>query len=141
MAGEKAGINLLVKVEIVAGSGNYETIGGLQTKEFNLERANIETTNHGSAQWQEFLQSAGVRKLSLSGSGVYNTAASLATLRDACMNGTNVNCQFIDDNGSGTPIVTYSGAFKVPSFTWSGEHTAEQKWAASFMSNGAVTVS
>lgn len=138
MANEKAGKNLLVKVLV---GGSYVTVGGLQTKELQKEAENIEVTNHESGEWREYLTGAGLRGMTISGSGIHNGAASLQTILDAWRDRDNVAMQFIDDDGSGTPVKTYAGNFKVPSFTWGGPHDQAQTWSATFVSNGEITES
>lgn len=116
----------------------YVTVGGLRTKSMTLNNEPIDVTNHGSNQFREILASAGIRSLSMSGSGVYTgDSATLQAIEAAALAGTLVSFQMVDDNNSRT----YEADFKVVSFEWSGEYNTEMTYSISLESSGTITVS
>jgi TP901-1 family phage major tail protein len=134
----QAGKNLLLKVETAPGSAVFSTLGGLRTKTYTFNNEAIDVTNHGSNENRELLNNAGVRSMSISGSGVHTgDAVTLDQIEDACISGAHLTMQIVD----ATPGRTYQGAFKVVSFERSAEHSAEQTYSISLESSGAITVS
>ena len=136
MAGEKAGKNLLL--EVADGSGTFTEVGGLRSKSLTINNELIDSTNHGSNEWREILDGAGIRMMTFSGSGIFNNDANLAQMRDACINGSLLTMRIRQDSA---PTATYQGTFKCTSFEVAGEYNAEQTYNLTFESSGQVTVS
>lgn len=137
MSGEKGGKDFLLKVD-TTGSGSYSTIGGLQSASMSINNEAIEVTNHGSNQYREILDGAGIRSISLSGSGIHNgDNSTLNTIDDNCLSGTLTNFQIVDDDSGRT----YQGAFKIVTFERAGEYNAAQTFSITLESSGSLTVS
>jgi TP901-1 family phage major tail protein len=135
----QAGKNLLLKVESPAASATYITLGGLRTKTYTWANEAIDVTNHGSNENRELLNAAGVRSMSISGSGVHDgDAATLNLIEDALQTGVHQSFQIVDVSAGGR---TYTGNFKVVSFERGAEHSAEQTYSISIESSGAITIS
>jgi TP901-1 family phage major tail protein len=132
---ELAGKDLLLQID--TGGGSYSTLGGLQAKEYTITNEEIDVTNHGSNQWKTVLDGAGVRSMSISGSGVHNDGATLDQAEDACKNGTLTNFRIDDSAGGGR---TYTGSFKVTEFGRSAEHNGAQEFSISLVSAGEITI-
>lgn len=135
MAGEKGGKDFLLKVETSASV--YTTVAGLRSKSFSLSADGIDVTNHGSNQWRELLDGAGIRSMSISGSGVFKNDSTLTTIRQNAMSQTLTNFQIVDDDSGDT----FQASFKITSFERSGEFNGEQVWTIALESSGEVTVS
>ena len=136
--GVSAGRDLLLKYETTLGGGSYSTLGGLQAKTFTLESSVIEITNHGSNEYREILDGAGVKSMKVSGSGIYNAdSATLENLETAMMSGTMRNFHVIDTSTSGR---TYQALFKIASFERGGEHNGAQNYSISLESSGTITI-
>lgn len=135
MAGEKGGKDLLLKIN-TSGS-TYTTIGGLRAKTMTFNAEGIDVTNHSSSQWRTMLDGAGIRSMTISGQGVFNTDATLTTLRQAAVAQTLTNFQIVDDDSGDT----FQAAFKVTSFERAGEYNGEMTWSTTLESSGEVTVS
>lgn len=134
----KGGKDFLLKVEDApAGSGTYTTLGGLRSTSFTKSAEAIDATNHGSNQNSEILNNAGIKKMSISGSGIFTSDASLGQIEDAHDNQTLTRFQVIDvDSGR-----TYIGLFKITSFERSGDYNNEQAYSISLESSGSVAIS
>jgi TP901-1 family phage major tail protein len=133
----KGGKDLLLKVNTTGST--YVTVGGLRSKSMTINNETIDVTNHGSNQYREILDGAGIRSLTVSGSGVHTgDAATLNKIDDNCLSGTLTNFQIVDADGSGR---TYQASFKITSFARAGEYNAEQTFEISLESSGSVTVS
>ncbi len=129
----KAGKDFLLKVAV---AGVQTTLGGLQAKSMTINNEEIDITNHGSNQWKEVLDGAGVRSLAVSGSGVHDDSAPLKTVEDAAFDGTLLTFQLIDVATGGK---SYTFSAKVTSFEHSGEHNAAHTYSISIVSSGEVT--
>lgn len=135
MSGEKGGKNLLLKID--NGAGTYTTLGGLRSKSMTLNAEAIDVTNHGSNEWKELLDGAGVKSMSISGSGVFNTSTTLSQAITDWAAQTLRNFQIVDaDSG-----LTFQGAFKITSMERAGEYNGEQTWSMSMESSGTITIS
>jgi len=121
------------------GSGTsqetYDLVGGLRSKSFSVNSEAIDVTSHDSCEWRKILDSAGVRTVSVSGSGVFEDGAIIKALRAAVMNNTNKDCRMIiSEDGD-----YIEGAFKVTTFEQSGEYNAESAFSVSLASAGEVS--
>lgn len=129
----KAGKDFLLKVNTEAST--YVTLGGLRSAEFELTREAIDVTNHGSNQNKESLSGAGIKSMSLSGSGVFEDGATYDVVEDAYFDQTHLNFQIVDaDSGK-----TYQGAFAVTSLSRTGAFDGAQEFSISLESSGAIT--
>lgn len=136
MAGEKGGKDFLLKVNTTGTT--FATLGGLRSKSMTINAESIDVTNHGSNQFKELLDSAGIKSMSLSGSGVHNgDAATLNLVDDTLLSQALLKFRIVDaDSGR-----TYESKFKVTSFERAGEFNAEQTYSLSLESSGPITVS
>ncbi len=114
----------------------FKTVGGLRTKSFSFSSEGIEVTNHGSNQWREMLDGAGIKSVSASGEGVYTSATNYRAMESSFLSNSLVCLMLLE-------VVTgriYSGCFKITSLEISGDHDAEASYSASFESAGQVSV-
>lgn len=134
MAKQK-GSDMLLKLD-TTGSGNYVTIGGIQSNRFNMRRGDVDVTNQGSAsKHRELLEGASIFSISVSGNGVLDSAAPQSTLRSLMMAGTIRNWQIVVP-GDGT----YTGLFQITQLEIQGAHDKEVTFSISLESGGVVTV-
>lgn len=137
MAGEKAGINLLIQIE--TSPGNFTLLGGLRSKSLTFNSEGVEVTNHSSNEWKTMLDGNGIRSMSLSGSGVHNgDEATLGLAEDNAIANTLTRFRIVDADNSGR---TYTAYFKIASFERAGEYNAEQTYSLSLESSGEVATS
>ena len=136
MANEAAGRDFLLKLELVLDSGTYTTVGGLRAKTGTWNHEGIEVTNHGSNEWKEMLNSAGIRSMAISGSGIFNRDSTQNKVEDNIKAGTQMRAQLIDIGASGRTI---QGLFHISSFEKTGEYNGAVEYSMSLESSGEVT--
>ncbi|QGM96324.1 phage major tail protein, TP901-1 family [Methylocystis parvus] len=132
MAAQK-GKDLLLKIS--DGASGFVTIGGLRTRRIALNADTIDVTDAESAgRWRELLGGAGVRRASVSGTGIFKDQTSDALLRQVFFDGALRDWQFvIPDFG------VLAGPFQVSNLDYRGEHAGEVTFDISLDSAGALT--
>ena len=78
MMSAQNGRDMLLKCQ--SSANNFVTIGGLRSRNLGLNATSVDVTHADSAgRWRELMAGAGLRRLSLSGSGIFldDAAASL----------------------------------------------------------------
>lgn len=111
----KRGRDMLLKIE---DAGHYVTVAGLRTKSIRFNSQTVDVTDQASNGWTELLPEAGIRSVSVTGSGVFRDASSDARLRAAFFAQDTIQAQMIlPDFGTITsPVLvtalTYGGTFK-----------------------------
>ena len=71
------------------GSGSFLTVAGLRTRALAFNAAAIDTTDAESAgRWRELLSGGGIKRASVSGSGIFKDQASDAKIRELFFAGT-----------------------------------------------------
>jgi TP901-1 family phage major tail protein len=131
MAAQK-GREILIKLSI---SGTYTTVGGLRQKSFQLNSQSVDVTDADSAgRWRELMMDAGVRSMSVSGSGIFKDSASENAVLTEHLAGTTPNFQMVVPG-----LGTFQGAFGIPSIGQQGNHDGEVQFSMSFESAGQIT--
>lgn len=130
-----AGKDLLLEVE--TSPSNYVLVGGLRTKAFTFNGEAIEKTNHGSDQWKELIDGAGIRSMSLSGGGVALNDSTIILIEDNAFSQTLTNFRITDTSANGR---VYTACCKIVSVERSSEYNAEQTYSISLESSGEVTI-
>lgn len=133
---EKAGKNLLLKMgDGATPTENFTTVGGMRSASMKLNNENIDVTNIESSEWKESLNQAGIRSVSISGSGVFTDGATLDQARVDLLAGTIRNYQiFLADTSN-----FFQGGFKITSMERKGDYNKEQTWSLSLESSGPVS--
>ena len=127
------GKDLLLKID-TSGSGSFATVAGLRSRQIAFNAEAVDVTDAASAgRWRELLSGAGVKRASISGSGIFRDASTDATVRTVFFDGTIRDWQVIvPDFG------TLQGAFQVTSLEYSGEHNGEVAYQLALESAGAI---
>jgi len=127
------GKDLLIKID--DGAGGFATVAGLRTRQLAFNAETVDVTNAESAgRWRELLGQAGVRRASITGSGVFKDEASDLRLRQAFFDGDARTYQVIvPDFG------TIQGPFQITSLEYRGDHAAEVTFEIALESAGAVS--
>jgi TP901-1 family phage major tail protein len=132
MAAQK-GKDLLLKID--DGTGNLVTVGGLRTRRIALNADTVDATDAESVgRWRELLAGAGVKRASVSGTGIFKDQASDALLRQAFFDGLLRNWQIIVPS-----LGVLAGPFQISNLDYRGEHTAEMTFDIALDSAGALT--
>jgi len=134
MAKQK-GSDMLLKCDLT-GSGVFVTVGGIQTTRFNLRVGDADVTNQGSpSKFRELLEGAGIKQISVSGNGVFDSGANWKALRNLILNGTIRNWQLIVPGDA-----IYQVAMQVTQLEHQGPHDKAVSASISLESAGAPTV-
>lgn len=115
----------------------FKSIGGLRSNGFSFASDAIERTNRGSNQWRELVDNAGIRSVSISGSGVYTHEANWKAMRNSAFKGELVCLAFIE----AVLGEIYSGCFKITAIEGAGEYDGESSFSMSAESSGRINVS
>jgi TP901-1 family phage major tail protein len=127
------GKDLLVKIS--DGTGGFTTVAGLRTRRLSFNAETVDITNAESAnRWRELLDGAGVKRASVSGSGLFKDESSDALMRQTFFDGTIVNYQIVIP-GFGT----VAGLFQITSLEFAGEHNGEVTYDLALESAGELT--
>lgn len=114
----------------------FSTIGGLRSSGNAFASEGIDISNHGTSQWRKIKDAAGMRQVSISGSGVYSNTANYRAMEVDAFANNLVNLAFIDVQAGRIK----SGCFKISSLEETGEYDGEASYSMSAESSGAVTV-
>ena len=117
MAAQK-GKDLLLKLFDGAG---FVTVAGLRARRMSFNAQTVDATDSESAgRWRELLSGAGLKRASVSGSGIFKDARSDALVREAFFLGNVAQWQLIvPDFGA------IEGPFQVTLLEYSGNHDGE----------------
>lgn len=128
------GKDLLLKID-TTGSGDFSTVAGMRTRRFALNAETVDITDMDSAgRWRELLAGAGVRRASVSGSGIFRDAATDAAIRTLFFEGAIRDFQLIvPDFG------TLEGPFQLTALDYGGEHDGAVTYEIALESAGAVS--
>jgi TP901-1 family phage major tail protein len=126
------GKDLLLKID--SGSG-YETVAGLRSRRLAFNAAAVDITDSESAgRWRELLEGAGVRKASVSGSGIFKDQASDAAVRASLFGGSILDWQIvIPDFG------TVTGPFQISALEYNGQYNGEIMFDLALESAGQLS--
>ena len=130
----QSGKNMLLKLD-QTGSGSFLTVAGLRTRALAFNATIVDTTDQESAgRWRELLAGGGVKRASVSGSGVFKDGTSDAQIRTLFFGGTIRNWQLIiPDFG------TVQGPFQIVALEFAGDHAGEVTFDLALESAGEVT--
>lgn len=130
--GAQRGKDLLLKIEDGAG---FVTVAGLRARRLAFNAQSVDITDSESVgRWRELLEGAGVRRASLTGSGLFKDQASDALVRAAFFAGSILTFQVvIPDFGAVT------APFQVTALEYAGNHDGEMTFEIALESAGAVS--
>ncbi|MFG1350268.1 phage major tail protein, TP901-1 family [Xanthobacter autotrophicus] len=130
MAAQK-GKDLLLKMH---DGTQFTTVAGLRSRTLAFNAQSVDVTHSDSAgRWRELLDGAGVKRASVSGSGVFKDAASDALVRQTFFSGVLASCQVvIPDFG------TVTGPFQITALEIAAEHDREVTFDLTLESAGEL---
>lgn len=114
----------------------YLTVGGLRSKSLSFNSEAIDITNGDSDEWKVTLDGAGIRSMSISGSGVYTNESVFRAVELKAMTNALTCLMFIDVKNDRI----YDGCYKITSIEQSGDYDAEGQYSLSAESSGEVVV-
>ncbi len=132
MAMEK-GSAFLLKVGNGAAPPVFTTVAGLRTTQLAINAETVVVTNQGSAGWRELLGGAGVRSVSISGSGVFTGSDAEARLKANALAGVIDDYQVSFESGE-----TLTARFLITRLDYAGDFNGERTYTLALESSGAV---
>lgn len=129
----QSGRNMLLKLD-QSGAGSFLTVAGLRTRSLAFNAASVDTTDQESAgRWRELLAGGGIKRASVSGSGVFKDAVSDAQIRALFFAGTIRNWQLIlPDFG------VVEGPFQIVALEFAADHAGEVTFELALESAGEL---
>ena len=126
------GKDILLKVD--DGTGVFVTVAGVRTRRLALNAETVDITHSESAgRWRELLDGAGVKRASVTGSGIFKDATSDAIARQLFFDGLIRAWQVIlPDFG------IIAGPFLIAALDYRGEHAGEATFDLTLESAGAL---
>lgn len=129
------GKDILLKLEDPTGSSIFITMAGLRARTISLNAKIIDTTNADSAgEWRELLPGAGVKSLSVSGSGVFTDSAADEAIRSVFFAQDARRWQVIIPN-----FGALDGVMQVAALEYAGEFDGEAVYSLTLASAGAIS--
>ncbi len=124
-----------ILLKLADATSVFVTVAGLRTRRFSLNAETVDVTHSESAgRWRELLDGAGVRRASISGSGIFKDGASDELVRQVFFDGAIRNWKIVlPDFGEIT------GPFQITSLDYRGEHAGEMTFDMAMESAGALT--
>ncbi len=134
MAAQK-GRSILIKISDGASPATWTSIGGLRTKSATINNETVDITESDVAPWRTLLGDAGIRSMSISGSGVFKDDAAFNDCEDLVMSGDTQEFQMVFGNGD-----ILQGYFQITSLEYAGDHNNEQSYSMTFESAGQFSL-
>lgn len=132
MAAQK-GKDLLLKIG--DGAGVFVSIAGLRTRRIALNADTVDVTDaESTGRWRELLDGAGVKRASVSGTGIFKDQSSDLMLRQTFFDGLLRGWQIVIPN-----FGVLQGPFQISNLDYRGEHAAEITFDIALDSAGALT--
>jgi TP901-1 family phage major tail protein len=130
----QSGKDMLLKLD-QTGTGSFLTVAGLRTRALAFNAASIDITDAESAgRWRELLAGGGIKRASVSGSGIFKDQGSDAQIRAMFFGGTIRDWQLIlPDFG------VIAGPFQIVALEFSGDHAGEVTFDLALESAGELT--
>jgi TP901-1 family phage major tail protein len=132
MAAQK-GKDLLLKIN--DGASAFVTVAGLRTRRLALNADAVDVTDAESAgRWRELLGGAGVRRASVSGTGIFKDQDSDALIRQVFFDGLLRDWQIVIPG-----LGALAGPFQISNLDYRGEYAGEVTFDITLDSAGALT--
>jgi TP901-1 family phage major tail protein len=131
----QSGRNFLLRIG--DGNGGFITVAGLRTRRLALNTDTVDVTDAESAgRWRELLGGAGIRRASISATGIFKDRDSDTLLRQTFFDGAIREFQIIvPDFG------VLSGPFQISNLDYRGEYAGEITFDISLDSAGVIAFS
>jgi TP901-1 family phage major tail protein len=111
----------------------FTTVAGLRTTQMSVNAETVVVTNQGSGGWRELLSGAGVRSVSLSGSGVFTGSVAETRIKTNALSGAVDDYQVSFESGE-----TITGRFLITRLDYAGDFNGERTYTLALESSGAV---
>ena len=111
----------------------YATVAGLRTTQMSVNGEAVNVTSKDSGGWRELLSGAGVRSVSVAGSGIFTGSAAEVRLKGNALAGVIDDYELSFEAGE-----RMRGRFLVTRLDYAGDFNGERTYTLSLESSGAV---
>ncbi|AGH51138.1 MULTISPECIES: phage major tail protein, TP901-1 family [Sphingomonas] len=132
MAVEK-GSAFLLKIGDGAATPAFATVAGLRTTQMSINGEAVAITTKDSGGWRELLSGAGVRSVSVAGSGVFTGSAAESRLKANALAGMIDDYRLSFEGGE-----QMQGRFLLTRLDYSGDYNGERTYTLALESSGPV---
>jgi len=132
MSAEK-GSAFLLKVGNGAEPPAFSTVAGMRTTQMSVNGEAVNVTSKDSGAWRELLSGAGIRSVSVSGSGIFSGSAAESRLKSNALAGIVDDYELSFESGE-----RMQGKFLVTRLDYSGDYNGERNYALNLESAGPV---
>lgn len=133
MAAEK-GSAFLLKIGDGAEPPAFATVAGLRTTQMSVNGEPVNVTSKDSGGWRELLSGAGIRSVSVAGSGIFTGSAAETRLKSNALAGLIDDYELSFESGE-----RMRGRFLLTRLDYSGDYNGERNYSLSLESSGPVT--
>jgi TP901-1 family phage major tail protein len=134
MAAEK-GSAFLLKIGDGGSPLSFATLAGLKTTNFAINAETVNITHKGSGGWRELLGGAGIRSVSVSGSGVFTNSGAEQRLRQKALLGELDDFRLSFESGE-----TITAKFQVSRLDYAGDYNGERTYSITLESSGGLSI-
>ncbi len=132
MAAEK-GRAFLLKIGVGENPEVFDVVGGMRSTSLRINNEMVDVTNKTSGGWREILSGAGIRHISLGGSGIFTDSVSEGILQTKALASSVDNYEITFESGD-----KFSGAFQITSLEYAGDYNGERTYSIALESSGIV---
>ena len=127
------GSAFLLKIGDGGDPPDFATVAGMRTTQLSINGEAVNVTSKDSGGWRELLSGAGVRSVSVAGSGIFTGSAAEARLKTNALAGLIDDYELSFESGE-----TMRGRFLITRLDYAGDHGGERTYALNLESSGAV---
>jgi len=132
MPAEK-GSAFLLKVGNGAEPPVFATVAGMRTTQMSVNGEAVNVTHKDSGGWRELLSGAGVRSVSVAGSGIFTGSAAETRVKSNALGGMLDDYELSFESGE-----RMRGKFLVTRLDYAGDYNGERNYTMSLESSGPV---
>jgi len=136
MAAQK-GREVLLKIGDGASPATFTTVAGLRTRTVTVNNEAVDITDSDTAPQRALLSGAGLKTLSISGSGIFKDDAAFNLVEDLVFAAASNEEEFQVVFGNGDII---QGTFHITSLEYAGEYNGAQTYTISLENAGAYSL-
>ena len=134
--GAQKGSAFLLKVGDGAIPPAFSTVAGMRTTQLSVNGEAVNVTTKESGGWRELLSGAGVRSVSVAGSGIFTGSAAESRVKGNALGGTLDDYELSFEGGE-----RMRGRFLVTRLDYAGDYNGERTYTLALESSGAVSAS
>jgi TP901-1 family phage major tail protein len=111
----------------------FATVAGMRTTQMSVNGEAVNITSKDSGGWRQLLSGAGVRSVSVAGSGIFTGSAAEARVKTNALGGALDDYELSFESGE-----RMRGRFLVARLDYSGDYNGERNYTLSLESSGPV---